>query len=236
MRILQQARIDEARRLLQGRLGYHFVERGLFERALSHRSAVSSNNERLEFLGDAVLSLIIAEALHQAGPDASEGQLTRWRASLVRKETLAELARELDVGAALLLGSGELKSGGPNRDSILADALEALFGALYLDAGFQVCSDLIRRLFACRLNTALLGTEPRDPKTRLQEYLQGRGLPLPTYVVDDVQGAAHEQHFTVICNVASVGASVSGKGASRRKAEQAAAQIALDSLAEGGNI
>lgn len=221
---------------LLGRLGYRFADPTLLRNALTHRSAGGLNNERLEFLGDAVLGLVIAEALYKRYPDASEGELSRLRASLVRKQTLAELARDLCIGDCLRLGSGELKSGGFRRDSILADALEAIFGAVYLDSGFAACAGLIIHLYAERLER--LPVRPlavKDPKTRLQELLQGRRLELPEYRVVSVHGDAHEQVFEVECRAPSVGETTLGYGSSRRRAEQQAAQQMLALLgADGG--
>lgn len=213
------------------RLDYRFADPTLLDSALTHRSAGGSNNERLEFLGDAVLGLVIAEALYRRYPEASEGELSRLRASLVRKQTLAELARDLDLGEYLRLGSGELKSGGYRRDSILADALEAIFGAVYLDSGFAACESLIRALYAERF--ARLPAEAvavKDAKTRLQEHLQGRHLERPDYAVVSISGDAHAQVFDVECRVAGLDRSARGTGSSRRRAEQQAAQRMLDLL------
>jgi len=164
-------------------LGYRFQDPGLLQAAVTHRSAGSSNNERLEFLGDAVLGYVIAEWLYTQFPEASEGQLSRLRASLVKKETLAGIARELKIGDYLSLGSGELKSGGFRRDSILADALEAILGGIVMDSGFEACRTSIQRLFADRVSRLSASDELKDPKTRLQEYLQSRKLDLPDYEV-----------------------------------------------------
>ena len=213
---------------LLARLGYRFADPTLLISALTHRSAGGINNERLEFLGDAVLGLVIAEALFKRYPDASEGELSRLRASLVRKQTLAELARDLCLGDCLRLGSGELKSGGYRRDSILADALEAIFGAVYLDGGFAACAALIMSLYAERLER--LPARPlavKDPKTRLQELLQGRRMELPEYRVVSVHGDAHAQVFEVECRSLQLGEATLGYGSSRRRAEQQAAQQML---------
>ena len=212
------------------RLGFAFQDRALLEQALTHRSAGAPHNERLEFLGDAFLGLVIADELHRLRPHADEGQLTRLRASLVRRETLAELARELDLGACLRLGGGELKSGGHRRDSVLANGLEAVLGAAYRDGGFHAACDLVRRLFASRIASLPESVPAKDPKTRLQEYLQARGRPLPEYAVTGVEGEAHARHFTVACRVADLAEPLHGQGASRRKAEQDAAARALTQL------
>ncbi|MFP4154341.1 MAG: ribonuclease III [Halothiobacillaceae bacterium] len=212
---------------LAGRLGLSFRDEALFHRALRHRSAGSSNNERLEFLGDGVLNFVIAEQLFEKRPDAPEGELSRLRATLVREGTLAEIARELDLGAYLTLGSGELKSGGFRRSSILADALEALIGAVYLDRGFEAARNLVRDLFDDRLADLPKAADLKDPKTRLQEYLQARQLELPRYEVLEVRGAAHAQTFRVVCVVDARGIVAEGTGSSRRKAEQAAAEDML---------
>ncbi|MBI5041026.1 MAG: ribonuclease III [Gammaproteobacteria bacterium] len=213
------------------RLGYTFRDPALRDSALTHRSAGGANNERLEFLGDAILDLVIAEDLYLRYPQASEGELSRLRASLVRKQTLAELARDLDLGEYLHLGPGELKSGGYRRDSILADALEAIFGAVYLDGGFAASATLIQALYAGRLD--ILPDKPlaiKDPKTQLQEYLQGRHLHLPEYAVVSVRGDAHDQIFEVECQIAALTQSTRAQGSSRRRAEQQAAQQMLEQL------
>jgi len=213
-------------RLLQ----YRFREPSLLALALTHRSRGSNNNERLEFLGDSVLNLIISALLYERFPDLSEGDLTRLRASLVNKPSLAALARELSLGEYLQLGEGELRSGGFDRDSILADALEAVFGAIYLDGGV----DEARRVIASRYRDSLERLDPRavpkDPKTRLQEYLQKRSLPTPDYVVTQVSGDAHNQRFVVECRTEALDELVRGEGNSRRLAEQQAAALALERL------
>jgi len=217
-------------------LGYRFQDPGLLQAAVTHRSAGSGNNERLEFLGDAVLGYVIAERLYALFPEASEGQLSRLRASLVKKETLAGIARELKVGDYLKLGSGELKSGGFRRDSILADALEAILGGIVLDSGFEACRSSILTLFANRVGRLSAGDELKDPKTRLQEYLQSRKLELPGYEVTEMTGQAHNQQFVVECCVKGVQQSARGEGSSRRRAEQAAAENMLVQLeADAGN-
>ena len=211
-------------------LGHQFADADLLKRAITHRSAGSRHNERLEFLGDSILSLVIAETLYQRFPDVSEGDMSRMRATLVREKTLAELAREFDLGEYLILGPGELKSGGFRRESILADTVEAIIGAIYLDAGMDVIRQLLLNWYAQRLEEIRPGAEQKDPKTRLQELLQGRRRPLPSYVVVKVKGEAHNQEFTVQCEIEGVTPSVVGVGSSRRKAEQAAAEKALEQL------
>ena len=220
---------EERYRLLQ-ELNRPFERERLFERALTHRSAGRDNNERLEFLGDAILGFIIAEILYHRIPREQEGLLTRKRAELVRRETLAECSREIGVGPALKLGLGEMKSGGRDRDSILADAFEALVGAYYLDAGLDECRTWLLGLFDTRLDNIVRKETIKDPKTELQEILQARGLPLPVYVVTEVSGAAHEQSFTVACEIAALPVPVRGTGSSRRKAEQSAAHRSLEVL------
>jgi ribonuclease-3 len=215
---------------LQERLGYTFDDPGLLDQALTHRSCGARNNERLEFLGDAVLAFAVAEFLFQGQPDAHEGRLTRLRAHLVRRETLAEIARGLELGEVLRLGPGELKSGGRGRDSILADAFEAVVGAIYLDAGMSACCRVLEGLYGERLTRATQKTRLKDAKTRLQETLQGRGLALPEYSVINLEGAPHDQSFTVACHVDGIADPVTGCGASRRKAEQDAASKALRAL------
>lgn len=211
-------------------LGYRFRDAALLQEAVTHRSAGSHNNERLEFLGDAVLGYVIAEALYTQFPEASEGQLSRLRASLVKRETLAAIARDLELGDYLSLGSGELKSGGFRRDSILADELEAIFGAIVLDTGFDTCHDTILRLFSERLSGLSAADEQKDPKTRLQEHLQSRKLELPVYSVQEVTGKAHNQQFTIECRVEDLQSSSQGRGSNRRRAEQAAAEAMLTQL------
>jgi ribonuclease-3 len=210
---------------LEQQLGYTFTETALLARALTHRSAGSNNNERLEFLGDAVLGSVIAAELYHRFPRASEGRLSRLRASLVRRESLAGIARDLELGQYLQLGPGERKSGGHRRDSIMSDALEAVFGAIYLDSDFSTCRRCILDLFGGRLDGLTETAVLKDPKTRLQEYLQARRRPLPEYAVVDVSGEAHAQRFRVQCRVDD-GEPVTGEGGSRRQAEQdAAAQL-----------
>ena len=212
-------------------LGYQFHDPDLVQRALTHRSAGSPNNERLEFLGDAILGCVVAEALYGRFPEASEGQLSRLRALLVRRESLAELARGLDLGSALKLGSGELRTGGHSRDSILADALEAMLAAVYLDGTYAEARRVILGLFRSRLDGLGLESQRKDPKTHLQEYLQSRGLPLPGYEITQVHGEAHAQHFQVRCSVAGLDIiEVQGTGSSRKKAEQDAAKRLLKQI------
>jgi ribonuclease-3 len=203
-------------------------------RLLTHRSAGGEHNERLEFLGDAVLGFVVTDELFRRFPKAREGELTRLRARLVRASTLAGLARGLDLGGALRLGGGELKSGGRHRDSILADALEAVVGAVYVDAGVAPARDFVLRLYADLLGEIAPGRVHKDPKTRLQEWLQARGLPLPRYVVLESAGTAHEQWFTVGCDVAALGLSAQGEGGNRRGAEQLAAERLMARLEESG--
>lgn len=215
---------------LQQAFAYRFADPVLLEQALTHRSAEGANNERLEFLGDSVLNFVIAAEVFRLRPEAQEGELSRLRATLVNKGSLAKLARELGLGGHIRLGSGELKSGGRRRDSILADALEAVFGAVYLDAGFDCCRALILRLYAQRLDDLPSPTELKDPKTRLQEYLQSLRLPLPEYRVLDVTGRAHDQTFRVLCAIDELDAASEGAAGSRRQAEQQAAEALLATL------
>jgi ribonuclease-3 len=216
---------------LREALGYECRDAALLEAALTHRSAGGSHNERLEFLGDAILNCVVAMLLFREFASADEGHLSRLRANLVSGEALAVIAAQIDLGQQLRLGSGELKSGGFRRKSILADALEALFGAIYLDGGFEAAAQVIERLFAPRLARLPSVAELKDPKTRLQETLQARGLPLPAYVVESVTGEAHNQSFRVSCSVDALGLKVHADGPSRRRAEQVAAQLLLDQLA-----
>lgn len=222
--------MNEVHERLCRRLGYHFSRADLLQTALTHRSYGSHNNERLEFLGDAVLSVIIAEALYERFPAADEGALSRLRAGLVKGETLAAKARALDLGDVLSLGPGELKSGGFRRDSILAGALEAVIGAVYVDGGLPAARGLVVTVFRDDLEEASLERMSKDPKTRLQEYLQARHLPLPDYRVLDVEGRDHAQRFRVQCVVDGLSGAVGGEGSSRRKAEQDAAARVLERL------
>jgi ribonuclease-3 len=215
---------------VQERFGYEFRDPALVKAALTHRSAGGAHNERLEFLGDAVLNCVTAMLLYREFGTAAEGELSRYRASLVSGEALAELASQLGLGDHLRLGSGELKSGGFRRKSILADAFEALLGAIFLDGGFDAAAAVIERLFAPRLDRLPSAAELKDPKTRLQEALQARGLPLPIYVVEAIEGEAHNQIFHVVCSVEALQLRERSSGASRRRAEQAAAQRVLDLL------
>ncbi len=216
---------------LEAALGHRFGDRALLEQALTHRSAARPNNERLEFLGDAVLGYVIAERLFETRNADAEDVLTLMRASLVRRETLAEIARELNLGAVIRLGSGERRSGGHKRSSILADALEAILGAVHIDAGVEAARDVIVRLFSERM-AALDGNAVKDPKTRLQEWLQGENLPLPVYKIVETSGTAHEREFLVSCEVADLGLEVTGRGRSRRAAEKNAASGMLERIAE----
>ncbi len=211
-------------------LGYAFQQSELLDRALSHRSVGSNNNERLEFLGDSILSYVISVELFQRFPEVDEGGLSRLRASLVKGDTLAELARQLSLGDYLRLGPGELKSGGFRRSSILADAFEALLGAIYLDSDIATVKGVILQQFEERLDAVNPATALKDPKTRLQEYLQSRQLPLPDYEVTQITGKAHAQTFTVSCRIDDLDKAVVAEGSSRRKAEQQAAKLILDKL------
>jgi ribonuclease-3 len=213
-------------------IGITFASPELLEMALRHRSAGNMNNERLEFLGDAVLNLVIANQLYTMHSKATEGELSRWRASLVREESLAVIARELDLGRYLVLGPGELKSGGFRRDSILADALEATIGAVYLDQGFDVAQALLVRLFERMLQDLPDAASLKDPKTRLQEWLQGGKRELPSYEVTTIRGQAHKQVFEVTCTLSDTQQTAVGRGSSRRKAEQAAAESMFEALSK----
>ncbi|MDT8397640.1 MAG: ribonuclease III [Pseudomonadales bacterium] len=212
------------------KIGYEFENPELLKLALSHCSVGKANNERLEFLGDSVLGFVISHELFTKFPQASEGELSRFRAALVQKATLAEIARNLGLGNYLILGSGELKSGGANRDSILADALEAVICALFIDAGLQVCRDKVIQWFAPRLQRLDLGEPQKDAKTRLQEYLQAKKIDLPQYEVSKVTGQDHDQIFYVRCSIAVLPDAISGQGSSRREAEQNVARLALAAL------
>src|SRR5882762_4237241 len=223
-------RTDWPLRWVRDRLGYEPRDPDLFRAALTHRSAPGPNNERLEFLGDAVLNLVIARHLYRVFPDASEGDLSRLRARVVSSEPLAEVAAGLGLGDALQLGSGELKTGGFRRQSILADALEAVCGAVFLDGGLDAAQKVIEALFEPRVAALPAPASLKDAKTRLQEYLQSRGLSLPRYSVDRTEGEAHEQTFHVICDVPEIGRRAEGSGSSRRRAEQEAAEHILQEI------
>lgn len=225
--------MDPANRILT-RLGVTLSDERLLSQALTHRSAGRTHNERLEFLGDAVLELVVTDWLYRVFPEAAEGDLTRLRARLVRKESLAVLAREVELGPALSLGEGELKSGGRHRDSILADGFEAVLGAVYLDRGLQCCEEMLLRLLQPHLAAAVEAADSKDPKTRLQEWLQSRSMPLPEYEVVETHGADHAREFVVDCRIAEADVSMQGLGSSRRKAEQRAAERALQQLTSGG--
>lgn len=209
---------------------YRFQNAALLEAALTHRSAGSRHNERLEYLGDAFLNFVIARELFERVPDADEGDLSRLRAALVKGDTLAEIALGIDLGAYIRLGGGELKSGGYRRASILADALEAVMGAILIDGGHDACREIILRLYGSRLDNLPSAGQLRDAKTRLQEYLQARGLALPEYQVYEVTGPQHQQKFTVSCTVAALELTANGRGGSRRRAEQEAATALLGML------
>jgi ribonuclease-3 len=215
-------------------LGYRFEDPKLLEAALTHRSVGTPHNERLEFLGDAFLNYVIAEELFRRERDAQEGDLSRLRALLVRRETLAEIAATLGLGEQLKLGPGELKTGGFRRASILADALEAVFGALLLDGGAEPCRERIVSLYAERLARLPPAAELKDPKTRLQEYLQARGMGLPEYAVTAVEGKPHRQRFVVSCRVEGMDVEAHASAGSRRRAEQEAAEKVFATLTRRG--
>ncbi len=216
-----------AHRKLQQALDYQFNDQDLLQESLTHRSASSKNNERLEFLGDSILNFVIAAELFHIYPDSPEGDLSRLRSSLVKKEGLVKIAEDLTIGDYLTLGSGELKSGGYRRNSILADAVEAVFGAVYLDGGFDACKQLILKLYQKQLTSIPDPDLLKDAKTRLQELLQGRKLAIPKYEVTDVTGKAHQQTFSVICLIDDLAIQTAGQASSRRKAEQQAAAKAI---------
>jgi ribonuclease-3 len=211
-------------------LGYEFRDPDLLARALTHRSAAGANYERLEFLGDGLINFVAGAAVFRARPDAGEGDLSRLRASLVREESLARLAEGLALGDALILGGGELKSGGFRRASILADALEAIVGAVYLDGGFDAAHALCERLMADAVAALPDAAELKDAKTRLQEHLQGLGRPLPAYEVQTAEGPPHRQRFTVRCRLVDSGQTTAGQAASRKGAEQEAAEKMLEQV------
>lgn len=221
--------VDQLARLQRG-LGYTFNNQALLEQALTHRSAQNHHNERLEFLGDAILSWVIADALYHQFPQVPEGDLSRMRATLVKGKTLAEFGVEFQLGDYLRLGPGELKSGGHRRESILADAVEAIIGGVYLDGGRRAVQSLLMQWYEARLLAIEPGVSQKDPKTRLQEWLQGKKMSLPIYKVTEVRGEAHNQQFTVVCEIDALSDYITGQGTSRRKAEQDAAHKALESI------
>ncbi|MDC1514210.1 ribonuclease III [Porticoccaceae bacterium] len=215
---------------LQDRLQYQFSDPQLLTLALSHRSCGSNNNERLEFLGDAVLGMAISSFLFKRFPEAREGDLSRIRSQIVRAESLAEIARELDLGPELLLGPGEMKSGGHRRDSILGDTVEALLGAVFLDQGLVAVEACIQNWFSASLNTLTLDTPVKDAKTALQEWLQARGKPLPEYLVVKTEGEDHSRLFTMSCTIDAVEETAQATASSRRKAEQLVAEKLVKKL------
>ena len=215
---------------LSRRIGHSFTDEALFELALTHRSCGKKNNERLEFLGDSILNFVIADDLFERFPKAKEGELSRLRARMVKGVTLSEVARELGLGDYLRLGSGELKSGGYRRDSILADAVEAIIGAIYLDSDMDIARGFILSWFKERLEKLDLNESMKDSKTRLQEFLQSRRLALPEYELMNVEGEAHAQTFYIDCRVDGLKKVAKGIGNSRRQAEQEAAKNALIAL------
>lgn len=216
--------------MLIKKLGYQFKQIALLKEALQHRSVGTLNNERLEFLGDSILNCIISEKLFAQFPSATEGQLTRLRASLVKGDTLAELAKELDLPQFIKLGPGELKSGGFRRPSILADCLEAIIAAIFLDAGIETCKTCVLKWYAHRLEAIDLKAIIMDAKTELQEFLQSKRLPLPIYHVVSTAGEPHDQTFKISCTLQHNNVITEGEGSSRRKAEQAAAAKALEQI------
>lgn len=214
---------------LAQKLDYEFKDQNLLKVALTHRSKGGDHNERLEFLGDAVVNFVIAEILYEQFPNGTEGELSRWRASLVNRDALGELAKDFDLGQHLLLGPGEIRSGGSTRHSILSCAMEAIIGAVYLDSGFEVVQQKIREWYEPLLQTLSSAASHKDPKTLLQECVQSRRMALPVYTVETIEGEPHQQTFTVSCSVSGVEKTL-GKGTSRRRAEQAAAQAMLEVL------
>jgi ribonuclease-3 len=222
--------LTRATKTLERRLGHVFRDARMLDQALTHRSTGHLNNERLEFLGDALVNFVIAEALYRIRGNAEEGALSRLRASLVREATLAALARELELSDVLTLGESELKSGGYRRDSILADAFEAILGAVYLDGGFEAAKAVCERLFASLLADLPDADSLKDAKTRLQEWLQAQGRPLPRYEVIDESGPPHKRRFRVRASLADDGLATEAQGSSRRGAEQDAASQLLQTL------
>ncbi len=216
--------------LLQQRIAYHFKDEALLTLALTHRSFSSQNNERLEFLGDSLLGVTISEYLYYKFPAVKEGILSRLRSKLVKGETLALIAREFDLSEYLIMGPGELKSGGYRRDSILADAVEAIIGAIFLDSDIETCKSIILAWFSTRLEDLSIDDQLKDPKTQLQELLQSQKKPLPLYTVTNIDGASHQQMFTVTCDIVLLKEPVQAVATSRRQAEKEAAILALSLL------
>lgn len=215
---------------IYSRVHYRFTKPQLLKQALTHRSRSAANYERLEFLGDSILGFIVAEWLYYRFPELTEGKLSRMRAAIVRKDTLAQVARSLELGQALILGEGELKSGGHERDSILADALEAIIGAIFLDGGLSPCKEFVLNVFGPDLDKLRPDTAYKDAKSRLQEYLQKQGLPVPDYLIVNVSGEPHCQVFEVECRIEGIQQTFSATGTSRRNAEQSAAKKAIFAL------
>ena len=215
---------------LQRELGHVFSDSALLVQALTHRSFGQPNNERLEFLGDSILNGIVSIGLYERFPTLREGELSRLRASLVRQETLYRVALDIDLGDSLRLGEGELKSGGARRPSILADALEAVFAAVFLDAGFEAAKAVINQRYIALFDELDPKAPSKDPKTALQEWLQGRKVALPAYTMTQVLGEAHAQEFEVACEIVKLGIRTVGRGSSRRSAEQQSAELALMKL------
>jgi len=220
---------------LQKSLAYQFSNPDLAQLALTHCSASAKHNERLEFLGDSLLGFIVAETLFTLNPQATEGELSRMRSALVNKNALATAARSLGIGEYLQLGTGEANSGGNDRDSILADTVEALIAAIYLDGGIDACTTFVKKISESKLAIDTATTERKDAKTRLQELLQAQGKNLPKYEVVEITGAAHEQVFHVSCRLESLGAEFAGSGTSKREAEQQAAMKILDAIEATAN-
>jgi len=224
------AETEQALQTLQVQLGYSFRQSSLLTQALTHRSFSSTHNERLEFLGDSVLNLAIAAWLYESASDLPEGDLSRMRSHWVKQDALASVAKELGIASGLRLGEGELRSGGKTRPSILADAVEAIIGAVYLDGGFEAARQVVLRLYQNRLQTGAERSVTKDHKTALQEWLQARKMPVPVYQVVKTSGAAHQQEFEVTCSVHANVAPTNGCGHSRRAAEQAAAGAMMQQL------
>lgn len=219
--------------MLESRIGYEFRDKKLLRRAVTHRSFAQEHNERLEFLGDSVLNCVIGYALFLRDRHFTEGELSRVRANLVCEKTLHDLALTLDLSSFLFMGEGELKTGGARRASILADAMEAIFGAVFFEAGFEEAQKVVLRVYEPILSSLTPETFSKDPKTRLQEMLQGSHLPRPAYAIVNTTGAAHQRSFTCECRIESAGVLTYGKASSRREAEQEAAALAIEELSKG---
>lgn len=227
--------IDKKVAMFSHKQGLFFSNPMLLETALTHRSAGGNNNERLEFLGDSILGFVVAERIYNKFPEASEGVLSRLRSSLVNKDSLADMARSMDIGNYLIMGAGEIKNGGFKRDSILSDSIESVIGALFIDQGFIISKRWVLKIFADKINQLTMNGCQKDPKTQLQELMQSKGLDVPIYTLNAQTGLAHAQKFKIECHISLFTDAILGAGVSRKKAEQNAAQLMLLKLISAEN-